>query len=404
MKLMPDLVCLSLDNDVVVFSQEAQQIVVLSPSAALVFSKLQLGMAAAEIAQALANEAVVAQDEASRWVTTTLDALRSHGMLAGGPAQIIPSTRTSAEDQSRTTRRIAKMPPFPTFESAADGYYRLLGTSALIRFAHLAQRRMVDAAIGHLATDSCPAPAIVLDIYAVKLDDGQIRSNLYRNRAPVDYAAKLSFLGPIVKAALWQSAVNAHDFLYYIHAGVVGTGEACILLPAPPGSGKSSLTAALSHSGFLYFTDEVALIERETLKVPPVPLALCVKSTGWDLMARYYPEISTLPTHRRTDGKVVRYMPPPHTESEAKRLRSAPVSHIFFPQYSEAEPPELEPISRTEALRGLMDECLALRQQLTFDTVCQLVRWIAGIDCYKLTFSSLDEAVGLIQKVVGFPS
>ena len=193
-----------------------------------------------------------------------------------------------------------------------------------------------------------------------------------------------------------MNAVNAHDFILDLHAGVVGKGGRCILLPAAAGSGKSSLTAALTHSGFGYYSDEVALVERGTFRVLPVPLAVCVKSTAWDLMSRYYPEIQTLPTHRRNDGKAVRYVPP---RAEAVQKTPAPVSHIFFPLYSAGAPTRLEPLARSRALTRLMEQCLAFRVRLEPESVEELVRWIGGIDCYALTFSSLDEAVALIEKV-----
>jgi hypothetical protein len=47
-----------------------------------------------------------------------------------------------------------------------------------------------------------------------------------------------------------------------------------------------------------------------------------------------------------------------------------------------------------------MDQCVALRLCLDQDMVRELVRWIAGIDCYALTFSSLEEAVALVKGVV----
>ena len=51
----------------------------------------------------------------------------------------------------------------------------------------------------------------------------------------------------------------------------------------------------------------------------PVPLAVCVKSTGWDLMSRYYPDIHSLPMHRRDDGKQVQYVPPPRGVAKTAR-------------------------------------------------------------------------------------
>jgi hypothetical protein len=51
-----------------------------------------------------------------------------------------------------------------------------------------------------------------------------------------------------------------------------------------------------------------------------------------------------------------------------------------------------------------MDECLALRLHLDSAIAAELVRWIAGIDCYELTFSSLDSAVALIADIANKPA
>jgi hypothetical protein len=166
-------------------------------------------------------------------------------------------------------------------------------------------------------------------------------------------------------------------------------------LPAAAGSGKSSLTAALVHRGFRYFSDEVALIEPFTFHVSPMPLALCVKSTGWDLMARYYPEILSLPVHVRCDGKVLHYIPPP---ADAAEQIPMPVRHIIFPRYEQDAPTRLARVKRSEALGRLMGECLALRQRLDHENVRQLVGWIAGTECYELTFSSLETAAQLVME------
>jgi hypothetical protein len=48
-----------------------------------------------------------------------------------------------------------------------------------------------------------------------------------------------------------------------------------------------------------------------------------------------------------------------------------------------------------------MDECLALRTRLKVEDVRKLMDALSRIDCYALTFSSLDEAVHLISDVVG---
>ena len=69
-----------------------------------------------------------------------------------------------------------------------------------------------------------------------------------------------------------------------------------------------------------------------------------------------------------------------------------PVSHIIFPRYAKDGPTELKPLAGSDALRRLMKECLTVGQRLDGTNVADLVRWIAGIECYTLTFSSLEEA------------
>lgn len=397
-RLRPGLTFLPLDDEVVVFSEEVQCLIGLNASAALVVRRIQAGASDSTIETDLVSQGGVPPEEAARWIKSVLDALGSHGLLSNRPA-VTPRAAEVWDEEKFLARVASEMPPYAPVKPAAEQRYRLLDTCALIRFGHLAQRRMVNAVIGHLATDDDCAPTVTLEIQATLLENQHLRSDLYRNGEPVGYASRLSSLGPVVKSTFWSTAINAYEFLFYIHAGVVGTGGSCVLLPAAPGSGKSSLTAALTRRGFGYFSDEVALIKPGTFQVPPMPLAFCIKSTGWELMFRYYPEIASVPMHNRDDGKRVRYVAPP---PGAVQRKSAAVSHIIFPRYDKAGPTELKPLARSEALGRLMSECLALRQRLDQDNVRELLRWIGGLDCYALNFSSLDEAAELVAQVTAY--
>jgi len=391
--LRSDLAAFPLDDGLVVFSEVSQSLIGLNRSAAFIFSKLRDG-APGDLAAALIAEGFATGSEAESWVKTTLTAFESQGLLMDSHF----ATAAAVEVYDRAAQDRATMPPLAPFTPQAEGRYSLLGTHAVIRYGHLAQKRMVDTVIGHLASlDAARSPTLTIDVTAEMLETGHLGSGIYCNGNPERRATKLSALGPLIKAALWTSAVNAFDFILDIHAGVIGEGGRCVLLPAAAGSGKSSLTAALAHAGLGYYSDEVALVERSTFRVVPVPLAVCVKSTGWELMSRYFSELPTLPIHRRNDGKRVRYVPPRAVQKEP-----AQVSHIFFPLYCKDSPTRLVAVSRSDALARLMDQCLALRLRLDRDNVKKLVDWIAGIDCYALTFSSLDDAVACVRRIA-FP-
>ena len=90
-------------------------------------------------------------------------------------------------------------------------------------------------------------------------------------------------------------------------------------------------------------------------------LAIWVKSTGWDVMSGIWPELSSLRTHIRDDGKMVRYLPPPAALVQKK---PATVSHIFFPRYARDEPTALTLLSRSDAVTRLLEQCQAAPRRL----------------------------------------
>jgi hypothetical protein len=393
-ELPADLTLLTLDGDAIAFSEQAQCLLSLNASAAMIVQALRQGADAAEVVRLLVGQGLATTEEAGRWVSATLDTFSAHGILGDGLA----SAGAGASDEDAATRQAAGVPPYAPFDAATEQRYRLLGSRILIRFGTLSQAGWVNSVIGHLATDDASASTVVIDIKATRLENGELRSDVYRDTVPVGCALRVSRLAPIVKSALWQSAINAQDFLLNIHAGVVASGERCTLLPAATGSGKTSLTAALVHRGFRYFSDEVALLGPGFL-VTPMPLAMGIKSTGWDLMTAYYPGILSLPVHLRNDAKELRYIRP---SADALEKDPLPVSHIIFPHHVAGAPTSIERVPRSAALGHLMGECLALRLRLDPENVGRLMSWIGGIECFALTFSSLDEAVECVVAATGF--
>jgi hypothetical protein len=393
-KLRPDVMLLPLDGEYVLFSEKTQCLIGINATTALIVRKLQSGTPAAELSRALVSEGLAESEDVEHWVASSLNAIASCGLMSD---RVLPTAEPGSPpaEGPRPRSRISMMPSYKPFPPAAERRYRLLATCALMRFAMVEQAERVDAAIGHLATEEQDEPSVTFDISGTVIGSrGSVRSYIYRDGEPLDFATGLLRLAPSLKSMLWSAAVNAYDFLFYFHAGVVGTGESCILLPAAAGSGKSSLTAALTRRGFHYFSDEVALINQQTFHVPAVPLAICVKRSGLGVIERYYPEVRTLMEHHRYDGRWVRYIAPP---AAALKQTPAPVSHIIFPRFDRDAATELKPIARTEALGRLMGECLALRMRWDEKTVREVLRWISGIDCYTLTFSSLDEVVALVE-------
>lgn len=382
------LTLLPLDGDTIAFSERTQKLISLNPAAEFILRELQRGSSQASIVDRFVLQGATSAETAGAWVRSVRESLSSESPAAGDLRADDPATAIAQDSAS-------EVPPYRPFTAKVEKRYRLLDTCYLVRYALRDQVNPVNAVIGHLANDETFTPTDVIDIWGDRVDGGHIRSQVYRNREPIGEVRRPALLGPFVKSLLWQSAVIRYNFLFYVHAGVVGTGESCILFPAPAGSGKSSLTAAMTRRGYQYYSDEIALVQRQTFRVPPMPLAICVKESGWEVMSKYFPNIASLPTHRRGDGKLVRYVPPPE---DAARHQPANVSRIIFPRYAKDGSTHLKPLRRAEALGRLLGECLALGQRLDRENVACIVNWMAGIDCYSLEFSSLDDAVELVAQ------
>ena len=376
-----------LDDAAVLYSHRNQEIYSLNAAAAQIWRGIEKRIRPADFVAALATMLECPEDEASTHIAATIEQYRALGVLAGHERPVPKRQQSSAEIGMPGS---VDMPALRETPGMIDRCYRLLAASVRVRFQSAAHEALVHPIFAHLESDHGETDATV-----VVTSDGE-RQLVYVDGSPYASALGLDRLAPFVKGALWQVAIRDHRYFLHIHSGVVSDGNSLILLPAQSGRGKSTLTAGLVHAGFQYFSDEVALLEESTFRAAPVPMSLCTKSTAWELLAPHFPQLLTLPTHVRPDGKRVRYMPPPPGSLPKNLRQSLPVRAIVFPSYEPSASTTMEPLSNVDALARLLGQCLAVPLNLDPLRVAALVQWIAGIDAYDLRASNIADGVRLI--------
>jgi hypothetical protein len=149
---------------------------------------------------------------------------------------------------------------------------------------------------------------------------------------------------------LWRISAEALDLVteqIALHAGAASYGRRGVILPAPPDSGKSTLTAALVHRGFDYLSDEVALIDPATRRVLPFPRHLWLEPGGRAALASMDPNAAALWPSDRDPAKPVHVLP---SDGSA---RAVAVRVIVFPMFLAGARTTVEPVSRAEALLEL---------------------------------------------------
>lgn len=180
-----------------------------------------------------------------------------------------------------------------------------------------------------------------------------------------------------------------------LHAGVVARNGGAILLPGGSGSGKSTLVAGLARAGFLLGSDEVAVLDPMTLDVLPFARSICVKQGSRGPLAGAYPSLLTDAPRLRFGGEEVWYLCP---GPEQWLPAPTPIRFIVVPRYTEGAETRLEPLSRSATLQILLQQSFSVPKHGSFG-IGTLTDLLQGVECFRLTLSSLDDAIRLLTEL-----
>ena len=188
----------------------------------------------------------------------------------------------------------------------------------------------------------------------------------------------------------WCIASSAHRYLM-LHAGSVAFGDRAMILPGTPGSGKSTLSAALVLSGARLLSDEFGLVRPERGDLLPMPRGIPLKNASIEAIREFRTDAPLGPTYPNTRKGRVRHLRPAPS-SLAEQQTPATPRWLVFPQFQSGADEQLTPLDEVEAFKQLAFNCFnyKLLGEVAFRAVARLVR---QVDCYRFTFGRLDRAV-----------
>ncbi|MGH8548353.1 MAG: HprK-related kinase A [Methylococcales bacterium] len=194
----------------------------------------------------------------------------------------------------------------------------------------------------------------------------------------------------------WAITHQAHQYLI-LHAAVIEKNERAVIMPGAPGTGKSTLCAALVQRGWRLLSDELALISPEDGSLTALARPLGLKNQSIAVLRGFAPDAEIGPVTRDTRKGTIAHMRAPASSRDRVDEKAVP-AWLIFPRYeadSECNLSERDkgPAFMEAAKQGFNYSLLGISG---FRTLKRLVETCA---CFDFKYSRLNEAIEVFDNL-----
>jgi HprK-related kinase A len=196
----------------------------------------------------------------------------------------------------------------------------------------------------------------------------------------------------------WAITSRAHSYLI-IHAAVVEKNGRAAILPAPPGSGKSTLCAALVQRGWRLLSDEMALLRLADGVLLPMARPVSLKNASIDVIQAFAPATQTQfskPVRDTLKGTVAHLRAP--ADSVARAAEPARPAWIIYPKYEADAPLTLTPMPAARSFMALAGNAFnySVLGRRGYDALAGVIEQTAS---FQLNYGALDEAIAAFDNL-----
>ena len=193
----------------------------------------------------------------------------------------------------------------------------------------------------------------------------------------------------------WVIANHAHHFAI-VHAAAVEKNGRGFIFPGAPGSGKSTLCAALVCRGWRLLSDEMAMVSLKDGLIWPIPRPISLKNASIDIIRKFGTSVVLGDIVADTAKGNVAHMRPPKASVDAVHTAVNPYA-IVFPTYRAGVNTVFEEEPKAKTLIRLAENCFnypvlgGAGFNALGDSVDQSL-------CRTLVYSDLADAIGAIER------
>lgn len=194
--------------------------------------------------------------------------------------------------------------------------------------------------------------------------------------------------------ANWLIAQRSNDLLL-LHAGTVERDGLTLILPALPGSGKSTLTAALTQRGWRLLSDEFGAFDPETGMFRAMLKPVALKNQSIEVLRAFAPDATIGPVFPKTRKGRVAHLAP-DAQSVLRRHEGARPGAIVLPRWQSGSPTHWNPLPENIVFPAVSFNAFNynLMGEIGFQAAIRLVRQCPA---WELIYSDLDDALATID-------
>jgi len=195
-------------------------------------------------------------------------------------------------------------------------------------------------------------------------------------------------------SAINVAATRSLTHLPILHASAVAVGGHAVVIPAAPGSGKSTLCAALLAQGATYLTDEAVPVDPKGRAIPYAK-PIVVGPGSWPSLPEWRGLTAKLPSQPLDAW----YLDP---RRRGTRIEPDPIliRAIVLPRYRADRRTTWERISRGEATAAMASNTFNLSEHGR-DAIQRFADVSAHAPAWRIEYGEVGEACDTIRALVG---
>ena len=182
-----------------------------------------------------------------------------------------------------------------------------------------------------------------------------------------------------------------------LHAATVAKGDRALVMPAPPGSGKSTLCAALVNRGWRLLSDELTIVRLDTGQITGLARPVNLKNHSIELMRAFAPDAYITPPVLDTVKGTVALMAPSLASVEQMSVPASP-RWVVLPRYKAGVPATLTPLPTGAAFLQLAENAMNYHV-LGAKGFCAVGKLVDSCCHFSFEYGYLDEAIACFDRL-----